>query len=172
MGDASQVGGEEWMHEALFAVGDVLADKTPIDTSLAQGELVQRIADLDQRQRMALVELVATRGVEIFASAGHAVSGIEVPEAVKYLFTQGLLDSVHTVIKATSGQDAVCEYCLQPVDLEEVEEACKQATLWVSGQKSQNTRMRTYTGTYAHRKCVEERVAKQKTDDTQEQLEL
>jgi hypothetical protein len=109
--------------------------------------------------------------MELFATTGLQVTGVEVPRGAQYLFAHALIDAVQVVVKATDGQEPVCEYCLEPVDLENVEEACKQATLWVSGPKSQNTRMRTYTGSYAHKKCIEDRLAR-KEDDTQEMLEL
>lgn len=171
MGEGSNKGGDGWLAEALFDVGKLLNHKTPVDADLAQGELVQRVANLTDRQKLAFAELLASRGVELFSTTGHGVSGVEVPQGARYLFVQSLIDTIQVMVKATSGQEPVCEYCLEPVDLENVEDACRQATLWVSGPKSQNTRMRTYTGAHAHRKCIEERLAR-KEDSSQEELQL
>lgn len=167
------MGGEknhDWMSDAIFDLTEVTGHKTSIDADLAQGEVLSRVAGLTDRQKLALVELIGSRGRDVFAATGQDVAGIQVPVGVQYLFPRSIIELILAVVKATEGAEPYCDYCLNPVDLADVENACKQATLWVSGPKSQNTRNRTYTGAYAHRSCVEARIAKQ--DDTQEQLEF
>jgi hypothetical protein len=162
--------GEDWLSEALFGVGELVGHKGVVDADLARDEFAQKVADLNDRQKVAFIELLASRGTELYSTTGQEVAGVEVPKGAEYLFTRSLSDALLMVVKAMSGQEPVCDYCLEVVDLDDVENACKQATLWVSGPKSQNTRMRTYTGAYAHKKCIEAHLAKK--DTTQELLEL
>jgi hypothetical protein len=162
--------GEDWLSEALFGVGELVGHKSVVDADLARDEFAQRATELNDRQRVALIELLASRGSQSFSATGQDVTGVEVPPGVEYLFTRSLTEMLLVVVKAMEGQEPVCDYCLEVVDLADVENACKQATLWVSGPKSQNTRMRTYTGAYAHKKCIEAQLAKK--DTTQELLEL
>lgn len=161
---------ESWMADAIFDMTEVTGHNTSVDADLAQGEVLARIAGLTHRQRVNLVELLGSRGREFFANTGADVAGVDIPSGIQYLFPRTVIDMILAVTKATEGGEPYCEYCVKPVDLEDVEDACKQATLWVSGPKSQNTRARTYTGAYAHKSCIEARLAKQ--DDTQEELEL
>lgn len=169
------MGGEKsedrsWLADAIFELSEVTGHKTSVDADLAQGEVLQRVAGMTDRQKIQFVELVASRGRELFAATGADVTGVKIPVGVQYLFPRSVIDMILAVAKATEGTEPHCDYCLERVDLEDVENACRQATLWVSGPKSQNTRQRTYTGAYAHRSCVEARIAKQ--DDTQEELQL
>jgi hypothetical protein len=162
--------GEDWLSEALFGVGDLVGHKSVVDADLARDELAQRATELNDRQKVALIELLASKGPQNFATTGQDVTGVEVPSGVEYLFTRAMIEMVQAVVKAMEGQEPVCDYCLEVVDMEDIENTCRQATLWVSGPKSQNTRMRKYTGAHAHKKCIEAQLAKK--DTTQELLEL
>lgn len=168
-GNTSDSKGESWLAEALFDVQDATSRKTDLDARVVQGEVLDRIATLNDLQRLSLVEVLATRGRESFLQAGEDVTGKEITPGLAYLFSAAVRNLVAEVIQATSGSEPVCQYCVQPVDPES-EDACKQATLWVSGKKSQNTRLRRYTGAWAHKTCVEERA--EKPDVAQAELEF
>lgn len=157
----------KWLNEALFQVEGAVKHKTEVDASLIQGEVLERIAKLDDRQRLVLVELIATRGRENFAKAAEMITGEKLAPGVEYIFSCGIREMILAVVQATSGTEPTCEYCLNPVN-PDAEDTCRRATLWVSGPKSQNTRMRRYTGEFAHKACVEEKV--EKPDAAQEEL--
>lgn len=162
-------GRAEWLNEALFEVEASSSHKTDVDANLIQGEVLDRLAALNDRQRLSFVELVGTRGRERFLQAGEEVTGLPVPPGVQYIFSAAIREMIAAVVTATDGTDPTCHYCLTSVD-PETENACKQATLWVSGAKWQNTRMRRYTGAWAHKECVEDRA--EKPEVAQELLEF
>lgn len=161
---------QHWLNEALFAVDDAVSSKTPVDADLAQDEVLRRIAGLTDLQKLSLVELIGTRGPEHFLKCGRDVTGTDISAGLAYLFSSSIRDMILGVTRATDGSEVRCHYCVEPVDPES-EDACKQATLWVSGPKSQNTRLRTYTGARAHKLCVEKKAKKSDTSE-QETLEF
>lgn len=159
----------EWLSQALFQVEKSTGHKTNMDVNLIHDEVLDRIAKLNERQKLSLLEYLGIKGREQFLQAGTDVTGSDIPTGLQYIFSLAIRESVLAVVRATEETELACHYCLEPVD-PEAEEACKQATLWVSGAKWQNTRLRRYTGAWAHKKCVEAHA--EKPDTAQEELEF
>lgn len=167
MGDTSN--GEQWLSDALFQVESVLDHKTRVDASLTQSEVLERIGNLSDRQKLSLIEVMGTKGTEYFSRACEEVTGTSASPGLEYLFLSAIREVAHAVVRSTDDNAQNCHYCATPVDPDS-EDACKQATLWVSGAKWQNTRLRRYTGAWAHKSCVEDKA--ERPDSTQEHLEF
>lgn len=161
--------GSSWLSDSLFEIASDTNHKTDLDVSLVRSEILERLAKLDDRTKLSLVEVTGTRGAEYFQEVAKQVIGRTLPPGIEYLFLAAVREMAVDVVRFTDGHAPRCHYCVLPVDPENQEETCKQATLWVSGPKSQNTRLRSYTGAWAHKACVEDRAAK--PDTAQPELE-